>query len=442
MLHQAFVGDFQWNILLAWTATNPSRTVLVYYPVEVLSDYGALLAEPFIRDMFEWLHVCCSGNTSSDNEIYEHIPKFASGKVKLLLKSNVPLLRAVLTYAKKLSNDTPFEPTHTFRVGIIALYDFLKGGTDVECRAFADAWKGCTYKFHATTKMTMRLLYTPLVVAAKAVSIYEYVERLGLNNLPTNLREFRHAVRKQTPINDIIWKFGAELHDSLLPFGALHTLSNQNFNYATPGHKSRSSNSAESLVDVDVIAANPEAMKDYLIGRAVKEGRDIDHLDFVTNTKIPVASGARSGTTPGSLIFTQSHVKNTAKLIETVNQRPKSGAHRSTKLDFWLTEGLLLRLNPLIAHPMVKTTSRAPCFWCVAKPRESLACIFCGESFCSLPCEQAFHKNMYGFSMPEEGEEPSTTTKKVLNFADSPKLAKKRSKKQSEEAIDSAIDNE
>jgi len=138
-------------------------------------------------------------------------------------------------------------------------------------------------------------------------------------------------------------------------------------------------------------------------------------------------------------------VRNTAKLIEILNQRPKSGAHRSTKLDFWLNEGLLLRLNPLIAHPMVKTSSinRAPCFWCVAKPREPLVCIFCGESFCSLPCEQAFHKNMYGFLMPEEeGEGPSTTTKKVLYFAESPKLAKKRSKKQSEEAIDSAFDNE
>ena len=186
--------------------------MLIYYPQQYLDSYDRLVCHPLIVPLFCWIRDPNLSNLK-DEELVKRIPSFVSKKDRILLGSHVPLLAALLRYSDTHNELNPIEPTLTFRVGCVALYDYLKGATDVECRAIADAWRGLTQKFHATTKLCWRLIYTSLILTVKAISIMRYVESLRAQQkqLPVSVHVFRHDVRRDCPVNDLLWQLGAKL---------------------------------------------------------------------------------------------------------------------------------------------------------------------------------------------------------------------------------------
>jgi len=408
MLQQAVVMKMEWGLLSAWTRTGPSRTVLVYFPRELHAEYRLLTSHHIVEDNFKWFLASAAVESLSDKEVISKIPSFFSQNSRILLSSHVPLLRAVFIHARKLDELNPFKPTHTFRPGIIAAYDILKGPTDVECRAYADAIKGMTMKTAGIPKITIRLLYTALVAVLKASSIVQYVDKVGGRRfLPESLQKFRHQVRAGSSINDRIWDFGSKVASCRLPFGGLIGSTGP-----LPPRTPRLSTPVEK-----VLCAHPNEMMDYLQHRAGEASRSVNESDFVADTGIPISDAAFSATTPGATIFKHNFVGMTESLAKFFTRRPPPNAARTSKLQYWIAgDGSKIRTNTLIAHVVANMNYRgSKCFWCQERPGSTwVTCLFCGEEFCSK-CIYAFHNDRQDLERlvvksEEETATDSTTT--------------------------------
>jgi hypothetical protein len=410
MLHQSANGHFNWNMLSAWTAAAASRTVLIYYPPEAINEYEEIVRDPIIAGFYDWFQTGAIEKSSSDEDLKKKIPKFASTRARRLWESHVPLLRAV--YACALSNveNTPFEPTHTFRTSVIALYDHLKGATDIECRAIADAWKAMSQKLSATNKLCWRLLYTAAVIAVKLMNIINRVEKIGgIEKLPKSLHTFRHQVNRNNPVNDGLWDLAIAIRNCGLPFGSMNAGQFQITQIpATPRNP---------YLDGPVLAADPEQMMRLLQQRAIEAGRTIDKLDFLFDTKIPAASELRSPSTPGTWIFKDSYQDTCKRLVGIFAKRPKVQSVRSVRVAFWNTEGLALRLNPVIFHRIVESETRRPCFRCMTRSRNPMLCVFCGESFCGAVCVDLFHKGSIEFNEAKDQAENTDEADSTMEIA-------------------------
>jgi hypothetical protein len=277
-------------------------------------------------------------------------------------------------------------------------------------------------KFHACTKLAIRLLYTPLVAAVKMKSIWEYVKRNQISDASLRVSRYRHDVRQGTCTNDRLFDLASRLRRSLMPFGSMEL----GGNLCEP--KIPKTPSVRKNVDF-VVADLPYDMILHLKRRAQLANRVVDQLDFIGNSMLPLADGARSGTTPGATVFKQSFISLTSDLVERFKKKPSSASHRKAKLDYWMNEGLHLRINPMIAHVVQEIDGRGKgCFWCQNRVHHATICLFCGEEFCSKPCENAFHTNMFGFTNEPPSRETSqassdsidTLPGKRLKYVESP----------------------
>jgi len=443
LLHQAYVGQFSWNLLAAWHPTNVSRYVLIYYPEQVLRDYESVLNDPCIKHMFDWFPSNACKNDLKDSDLCNMIPKFASVWSSMVLRSNIPLLRALYTYAINRPDNEPVEPTHTFRTKVVADYDAMKGGTDVECHAGGDANKASSNKFGLRTKLTIRTLYTPLITSIKAYSIYLFVKKTGAQNLPSSLRELRRKSRP-VPVNDTLFDFGLILRECRLPFGQW----SQGGGYRASVPRTPAASSVSNIV-----AACPDAMVTFLENRAKISKRKVCEMDYIGDSKIPVSSNAFSKTTPGETRYKANFVKSTADSVQKFMNRPKN-SYRHNRLSWWMGEGMVFRLNALIAHEAVQekdSPSRDQCFWCLKRSRSPFICIFCGELFCSMDCFSAFHVDLAGFEFETDVEtdvvesfglepnSPSTQTEdlrvRTLSFA-TPRCANPSAKRQKNSTVE------
>lgn len=390
LLQQAAVMGLAWVMLCAWTRKGPARTVLIYYPRTLRDEYLALAAHKLVACHFTWFRDAASDPKRSDVAIVARIPSFVSPFSRMVLATHIPLLRAVFTRMMQASDIGPFEPTHTFRAGIIAAYDMTKGATDVECDAFAEATKATPFRFGGAVKISIRLLYSIITAVLKASSIVQFVEESGgVDKLPATLARFQHDVRAKSPINDRLWAFAMKLRKCRIPIGYFH-LSRHSLPPRTPA--------AKVFKKEDVLAVYNGNMLRYLEDRAEAEHRKLTDADFIGDTRLPLHPFYLSKSTPGETIFRPSHVIKAQSLVEAFEKIPSLQAFRKTKLAFWCSEeGMRLRLNRVIAHIPARYPAPirpALCFWCTLRPREGwTACLFCGENFCCTEHFNAFHED-------------------------------------------------
>ena len=385
MLHQAFVGKFLWNLLCAWSPTSPSRLVLIYYPPEVLEEYGRLIN--LFSPMFDWLHDNALDGKIGDTALASKIPTWVDQKTKIVIESQLPLLRAVYTLVSKLGDGQVVPPTHEFRSGVVALYDHLKGGTDTECGAYADAVRASTNKFCGMTKLTWRLVYIPIVVAAKLERLVKFADACN-DNFPKSLYAFRKTLTKDDRINGRLWRIAEELQRMRLEIGILGVRSR--LVYATPVSK------PSTIVESDIIAAHRESMILELKKRARDQGRtDIDSADMLDHTAaFPVVSSVRSTMTPGKLTLKPSYTSSAERFASIFKSRPSIEKRRETRLRYWLFDAVWIRTNAVLFHAkeILNLGSKCArrCIWCTNRRKEYL-CLLCGEIFCGEECFREFH---------------------------------------------------
>ena len=411
MLHQAAVGKLSWNMLAAWGTTNPSRIVIIYYPSTVIEQYLALLKENHIAKLFTWFHG--AGEQASDIDIINRIPSFVTKRTAVLLATHVPLLRAFYRYAFFRDELNQAGPIHTFRPSVVALYDVMKGSTDVECRAVADAWRGMTAKYTASTKLAIRLFYSVLVLAVKLANIREYVRTSGndVSKLPRNLYEFRSKVSGGISLNSRLNALGKHLFTNPLPFGSIRTMRSAPM---TPINRLRLANTWNK-----VLAARPVEMRAMLIGRAERDKRPLDSLDFIGDTMIPASLSVRSKTTEGEYNVKPSYLERAQAYPAIFAKRPNPASRLSLRREYWMTVGTELRLNDKIWHCTLNIEGRPPaCFWCGKRRQVASECLFCGEVLCSVSCDNAFHSDTQNMELTidEEYDEESAKRMRPLDL--------------------------
>lgn len=400
MLHQSFVGRLNWNLLSAWHPTNPSSLDLIYYPSSTLDQFKNLVEHPQISFMFKWFHTAAL-STATDSEINKLIPKEVDFSHKQVLASHTPLLRAVLKSAIDSPGLEPIGPTHTYRTMIIALYDLMKGATDVECRRIADMWKCLTQKLRAVQKLTIRLIYSCVSVAIGASSIYNYVNEIGgVKNLPKSIFDFRRMVRLNTPFTDLAWKLAGNLQTSGICLGSV----NFQVRAITPF-------TPLSSASTEVWAALPNEMKTILLSRPT---RSVQDSDFFGSTKFVVQPGLISRSTPGGFCVKDNHVADfSIQLKEAFDKLPSKGEEEEeddddkekkrtrsksenviTRVNFWNSpNGKFFRTSTFILiHPFQSYEGRKKCLVCNSKPRDNCECILCGEVLCAT-CFDVFHSD-------------------------------------------------
>ena len=269
MLHQAAVGRFSWNMLAARGCTNPSITVLVYYPRTVLDEYLNLLQHEHVSRLFKWFMDGAGDAGLTDAVLASRIPSIATKRSRVVLRSHIPLLRAFVRYAFARDDLDPVGPLHTLRPSVIAMYDIMKGSTDVECRAVADAWRGMTAKYSAATKYAIRMIYTVLVLAVKITAIYDRAEAVGFDcsKLPLDIYELRRLFRDRTSLNSRLRKLATALRIWPIPFGAARVPESS---AALTALKSPFSYSSTQIV-----AVRQDAIQSVLQARAEREDRTL-----------------------------------------------------------------------------------------------------------------------------------------------------------------------
>ena len=392
-LHEATVIGVNYMLVILSHPTGVSSMTRIHYPDEVLRDYIDYMSCDLFSACFSWFDDNITNTSVSDDEFVRTIPSWATPSTKRILASHVIQMRAVYKYRK--DKEAPIEPTHVFREVITDLYNFGKGGTDLECKQAFRLEKGKSLNVPFSQRYAMRLLYFPLLVSLRAIEIWKVVRKRAADWAEISLKTLRQKIGS-VPMNDLVIDFGSKLRDSRMPIGTIELGGTREVLPTTP------------LADaIDVTAAFPNEMRRYLIRRANKTNRQVGQFDFLVGTRIPVSDSSFSPSTPNALIYNPNYISRSRSFQAVFDAMPAANSKRGTRLDYWMAQGAVLRASPIPAHVSITIEKddikqrRPRCFWCLDRKLELAMCLFCGEILCKS-CWTLFH-SMSGAGAKDDG---------------------------------------
>jgi len=409
ILHEVTILGVNQIMVVLSHPSGVSSMVLVHFSDEIVNDYASYLNCDLYKLCFNWFDDNVNNPNVSDADFLKKIPSFATVTTRRILETQAVLLRAVYGYRQKIG--VPVEPTRSFREYVTDAYNNGKGGVDTECKQVVRATKGNNLVPPFRQRYTMRLVYFPLVATARIMALMKEVRRLGVDTevkWTIKLKNFRRRLNG-VPLNDRLFDIGQKIRDSRLPLGSIYAGSFQQPPLPVVEPK------------FTVTAALPEAMQIYVKERAKRYKRQVTRFDYLIETNFVVSENSYSPSTPNGLIYNESHIARSRKLVAIFDQRPKTGSQRATRVAYWTTVGLALRSSTVVAHIPIRLSgddvkqTRPHCFSCKSKPAAIEMCILCGEQLC-LSCWSLFHSS--SVDIKEENGVPTPQSTPTSNTTD------------------------
>ena len=431
LLHQAYVMNSRYTVLLRSGPTGPSSATVIEYTMSLLEEYGTLMNSRPIRNAFPLAYNRRNAEVS-DAAFANQIPSTASPLVWYVLRSHAPSIRALDRYRERLGR--PLPRSHALRPLMVGAYNAKRGAVDWDDMLIRWSTRGYNLKLSIEGKLTLRFFYYCLINAyrlygakrywdAEFVNLSEAMRSERLSTL--TLDQYRAGTARHAgTFADFAYDVGEELLRRRVALGGLSSGVGEAAALGPAPSPSIHGN-------FEVLAEFPDVARRLLKDRARRESnRQLDHRDFLTGTRFPLHDGEFSSTTPGTRVngVSEYWTLRITRMVNVFGERPsvaRSLAHetgtafRNTRVLFWQTDGVLIRFARMLMHVRVEVgengkpvDSDAPapvqaaesaggsgrrkrrvCVFCGKQSgrNKGFACVVCGEQFCTELCFDDFH---------------------------------------------------
>jgi hypothetical protein len=394
LLFQQAVTQINYTVLMCSSPTGPSSTVLIHYPESVLEQVVSMMTHLDVVGVLPALFEAMLDPVLRDSQVLEHVPADYPALFRIVMSKRLAGKRALELYRK--STNKPVPPTYALRHVIIDKYDLLKGGTDLVGKHLSDATRAgsSTMHFAVETKLTLRLFSYLALNTFKLMGAHQMMEELRTQHVGSGV---------------LGAKLGAKLYQSNLVLGGgtmivAHPVPAPP-QLATPGHE-----------HFEVWSLFPEGARVRLRLRARERSMQVSaDVDLLPSSRFARATSSMSPRTPGHVVlvspYWQDQLAGCRRAYEarvSMDSRGHRGPYTATVRAFWLNEGMMLRLNPLIMHEPCDFAkgSRGNCLVCLHKRKRVVkACSTCGEALCFPDCFNTFHSLRLGEVVADAGED-------------------------------------
>ena len=210
LLTQVAVLGFKYSLLVIGGPSGPHSTTLIRYSQEVIEEFLSLLRHDCISTPYRWF-IENANRDISDKQFMEKVPSQAEARVRELIQSNLPLMRAVYCYQLELKR--AIDATKLFRFGVVNIYDLGKAPADTFCKMVAEVMSGETLALQWRQLISLRMTYFPATSVVNLSSMLSFWEgRDRLKDGSWSMHSFRSQYRKSSDrITDAIMRMAQEL---------------------------------------------------------------------------------------------------------------------------------------------------------------------------------------------------------------------------------------